>query len=163
MDKLLHPHTSYAAAYLYDLVIHTPDWETHLEKVGAVLDTFRRADLMANPVKCAVGFTEAKYLGYMVGKGLVKPQLNKLEAIQNWSQPSRKKQVRAFLGVVGYYRRFIPHFATRASPLTDLVKACGPDPVRWSDAAERAFADLWNALCSNPVLIAPDFNKDFIL
>ncbi|CAM4607152.1 unnamed protein product [Caretta caretta] len=139
MDKLLRPHASYAAAYLDDVVIHIPDWKTHLEKVGAVLDTFRRAGLMVNPVKCTVGF---KYLGYVVGKGLVKPQLNKLEAIQNWPRPSRKKQVQTFLGVVGYYRRFILHSATRASPLMDIVKAHGPDPVKWSDAAERAFVTL---------------------
>ncbi|CAM5086574.1 unnamed protein product [Natator depressus] len=94
---------------------------------------------------------------------MVKPQLNKLEAIQNWPQPNQKKQVPAFLGVVGYYQQFIPHFATRASLLTDLIKAQGPDMVKWTDAAEKAFMDLQTALCSNPVLIAPDFNKEFIL
>ncbi|CAM5157369.1 unnamed protein product [Natator depressus] len=93
---------------------------------------------------------------------MVKHQL-KREAIQNWPQPNRKKQVRAFLGVVGYYQRFIPHFATRASPLTDLIKARGPDMVKWTDAAEKAFMDLWTARCNNTVLIAPDFNKEFIL
>ncbi|CAM5179005.1 unnamed protein product [Eretmochelys imbricata] len=163
MDKLLWPHTSYAAAYLDDVIIHTPDWETHLGKVEAVLDTLRRAGLTANPAKCAIGLAEAKYLGYIVGRGMVKPQLNKLEAIQNWPLPNRKKQVRAFLGVVGYYRRFIPHFATRVSPLTDLIKARGPDMVKWTDAAEKAVMDLQTALCSNPMLIAPDFNKEFIL
>ncbi|CAM4501278.1 unnamed protein product [Lepidochelys olivacea] len=104
IDKLLRPHTSYAAAYLYDVIIHTPDWETHLGKVEVVLDTLRQAGLTANPAKCAIGLAEAKYLGYIVGRGMVKPQLNKLEAIQNWPRLNRKKQVRAFLGVVGYYR-----------------------------------------------------------
>ncbi|CAM2113820.1 unnamed protein product [Caretta caretta] len=84
MDKLLRPHASYAAAYLDDVVIHTSDWETHLEKVEAVLDTLRHAGLTANPTKCAIGLTEARYLGYIVGRGVVKPQLTKLEAIQNW-------------------------------------------------------------------------------
>ncbi|CAM4714329.1 unnamed protein product [Lepidochelys kempii] len=163
MDKLLQPHTSYAAAYLDDVIIHTPDWETHLEKVEAVLDTLRWAGLTANPAKCAIGLAEAKYLAYIVGRGMVKPQLNKLEAIQNWPRPNWKKQVWAFLGVVGYYRQFIPHFATRASPLTDLIKVWGPDMANWTDAAEKAFMDLRTALCSNPVLIAPDFNKEFIL
>ncbi|CAM4619121.1 unnamed protein product [Caretta caretta] len=163
MDKLLRLHTSYAVAYLDDVIIHTPDWETHLGKVEAVLDTLRWAGLTPNPAKCAIGLAEEKCLGYIVGRGMVKPQLNKLEAIQNWPRPNRKKQVQAFLGMVGYYRRFIPHFATRASPLTDLIKARGPDMVKWTDAAEKAFLDLQTALCSNPVLIAPDFNKEFIL
>ncbi|CAM5078371.1 unnamed protein product, partial [Eretmochelys imbricata] len=164
MDKLLCPHTSYAAAYLDDVVIiHTPDWGTHLEKVEAVLRTLRRACLTANPAKCTIGLAEARYLGYIVGRGIVKPQMNKLEAIQNWPWLTLKKQVCAFLGVVGYYRCFIPHFATSASPLTDLVKARGPDMVKWTDAAVRAFTALWTALCNNPVLIAPDFNREFIL
>ncbi|CAM4599644.1 unnamed protein product [Caretta caretta] len=163
VDKLLRPHTSYAAAYLDDVIIHTPDWETHLEKVEVVLDTVRWAGLTANPAKCAIGLAKAKYLGYIVGRGMVKPQLNKLEAIQNWPWLNRKKQVQAFLGVVGYYRRLIPHFATRTSPLTDLIKARGPDMVKWTDAAEKAFIDLRTALCSNPMLKAPDFNKEFIL
>ncbi|CAM5155444.1 unnamed protein product [Natator depressus] len=163
MDKLLRPHTSYAAAYLDDVIIHAQDWGTHLEKVEAVLRTLRRAGLTANPAKCAIGLAEARYLGYIVERGIVKPQTNKLEAIQNWPRPTRKKQVHAFLGVVGYYRRFIPHFATRASPLTDLVKAQGPDMVKWTDAAEGAFTDLQTALCNDPVLIAPDFNREFIL
>ncbi|CAM5162290.1 unnamed protein product [Natator depressus] len=163
MDKLLQPHISYAAAYLDDVIIHTPDWETHLGEVEVVLNMLRQAGLTANPARCAIGLAEAKFLGYIVGRGMVKLQLNKIEAIQNWPQPNWKKQVRAFLGVVGYYRRFIPHFATRASPLTDLLKARGPDMVKWTDATEKAFMDLLTALCSNPVLIAPDFNKEFIL
>ncbi|CAM5141881.1 unnamed protein product [Natator depressus] len=104
LDKLLWPHTSYAVAYLDDVIIHTPDWETHLGKVEAVLDTLRQADLTANPAKCSIGIAKAKYLGYIVGRGMVKPQLNKLEAIQNWCRSNWKKQVWAFLGVVGYYR-----------------------------------------------------------
>ncbi|CAM4621176.1 unnamed protein product [Lepidochelys olivacea] len=108
LDKLLRPHTSYAAAYLDDVVIHTPDWETHLEKVELVQDTLRRAGLTASPAKCAIGLAEAKYLGYIVGRGMVKPQLNKLEAIQNWPRPNQKKQVRAFLGVVDTTSNLFP-------------------------------------------------------
>ncbi|CAM4662313.1 unnamed protein product [Lepidochelys olivacea] len=75
MDKLLRPHTSYAAAYLDDVIIHTPDGETYLGKVEAVLDLLRQAGLTANPAKCAIGLAEAKYLGYIVGRGMVKTQL----------------------------------------------------------------------------------------
>ena len=128
-----------------------------------MLDALRKAGLTANPLKCMIGLAEAKYLGHVVGRGVVKPQWNKVEAIQDWPRPIRKKQVRAFLGLVGYYRRFIPHFATRAGPLTDLIKAWGPEIVKWTDAAEAAFADLRTALCFHPVLMAPDFEKEFIL
>ncbi|CAM5120434.1 unnamed protein product [Natator depressus] len=88
MDKLLWPHTSYAATYLNDVIIHTPNWETLLEKVEVVLDTLRRAGLTANPGRCAIGLADAKYLCYIVGRGMAKPQINKPEAIQNWSWPN---------------------------------------------------------------------------
>ncbi|CAM4532654.1 unnamed protein product [Caretta caretta] len=163
MDKLLRPHAKYAAAYLDDIVIHSPDWETHLGKVEVVLDALRKASFTANPLKCVIELAEARYLGYVVGRGLVKPQRNKMEAMQGWPRPVCKKQVRAFLGIVGYYQRFIPHFTKRAGPLTDLIKARGPEILKWTDTAEGAFTDLRTALCCHPVLIAPDFEKEFIL
>lgn len=74
MDKILRPHQMYAAAYPDDVVVHCPDWETHLPRVQAVINSIREAGLTANPVKCSIGLEEAKYLGYNVGRGIVKPQ-----------------------------------------------------------------------------------------
>uniref|UniRef100_A0A803JIM9 Gypsy retrotransposon integrase-like protein 1 n=1 Tax=Xenopus tropicalis TaxID=8364 RepID=A0A803JIM9_XENTR len=163
MDRILKPHGRYAAAYLDDIVIHSTDWESHLAKVQAVVDSIRNAGLTANPAKCTIGLEEAKYLGFSIGRGLVKPQVTKVESIQNWPRPSTKKQVRTFLGLTSYYRRFIPDFATIASPLTDLTKAKAPVVVRWSTEAEEAFVKLKEALCAHPVLVAPDFRKGFIV
>lgn len=102
MDRLLRKHSEYAAAYLDDVVIHSTDWQSHLRKVEAVLATLREAGLTANPAKCKIAQTETQYLGYIVGGGF-KPQVNKVQAIQSWPQLKNKKQVRAFLGLVGYY------------------------------------------------------------
>uniref|UniRef100_A0A8C5PLJ4 ribonuclease H n=1 Tax=Leptobrachium leishanense TaxID=445787 RepID=A0A8C5PLJ4_9ANUR len=163
MDRLLKAHRRYAAAYLDDVVIHSPDWQTHLVRVQAVVDSLKEAGLTANPKKCAIGSEEAKYLGYVIGRGLVKPQIDKVEAIQKWPQPQNKKQVRAFLGITGYYRRFVPNFATMASPLTDLTKGTKSGLVRWSPEADSAFKALKRALCTQPVLVAPDFSGDFVV
>ncbi|XP_064418480.1 uncharacterized protein LOC135358762 [Latimeria chalumnae] len=81
MDKVLRPHARYAAAYLDDVVIQSADWESHLPCVQAVLHSLREAGLTANPTKCRMAFSEAQYLGYVIGRGVVKPQVGKVQAI----------------------------------------------------------------------------------
>ena len=86
-----------------------------------------------------------------------------MAAIRDWPCPTSKKQVESFLGLVGYYQRFIPSFATLASPLNDLTRKALPDQVTRSEAAERAFGDLRRALCLEPILISPDFSLPLIV
>lgn len=162
MDKILRPHQKFAAAYLDDVIIHSTDWVSHLPKVQAVLDSIREAGFTANPKKCTIGQEEAKYLGYTIGRGVIKPQVNKVKAIKSWPRPSSKKQVQASLGIAGYYRRFIPHFASQAVPFTNLTKGKESVMVKWSPEAEAAFQPLKTALCSQPVLYSPDFSKDLL-
>ncbi|KAL0194996.1 hypothetical protein M9458_008568, partial [Cirrhinus mrigala] len=163
MDVVLRPHQSYAAAYIDDVVIHSERWEEHLSHLRRVLTELRRAGLTANPQKCHLALSEAKYLGYQVGRGLIKPQTRKVEAIQAAPRPSTKTQVRAFLGLAGYYRCFIPNFSSIASPLTDLTRKGQPEKVVWSTEAEEAFQRVKKALTSEPVLRAPDFNRPFLV
>ncbi|XP_077118870.1 retrovirus-related Pol polyprotein from transposon 17.6 [Ranitomeya variabilis] len=139
------------------------DWGTHLRKVQVVIDDLREAGLTANPKKCHIGLEEARYLGYVIGRGVIKPQIDKIQAIQSWPQPVNKKQVQAFLGIAGYYRRFIPNFAAIATPLTDLTKGKDSVMVKWTSAAEEAFHSLKRALCSQPVLVTPDFSSEFVV
>ena len=91
---------------------------------------------------------EASYLGYRVGRGSVKPQEEKVQTIQIWPRPHTKKQVKSFLGLVGYYQRFIPAFATLASPLYELTRRTLPNRVGWTEEAEEAFSLLRQALCT---------------
>lgn len=163
MDRVLRPHRQYAAAYLDDIVVHSTTWEEHIPRLEAVLNALRQAGLTANPRKCHLGLEEAKYLGHEVGRGCIRPLASKVESIATWPQPSTKKQVRIFLGLVGYYRQFIADFAARAAPLHDLTKKTRPNQVSWSLEAEAAFQDLRQALCQEPVLITPKFDKPLIL
>lgn len=142
VDFVLRPHKEFSGAYLDDIVIFSQDWESHLPKVKMVLDALRRAGFTVNPEKSKAGLEEARYLGYVVGRGAIKPQLNKVNAIQKWPHSLTKKQVRCFLGIVGYYRRFVPNFASLAAPLTDLVKEKNATVVQWSEEAEAAFCQL---------------------
>ncbi|KAL0199491.1 hypothetical protein M9458_008031, partial [Cirrhinus mrigala] len=162
MDIVLRPHQPYAAAYIDDVVIHSEHWDEHLSHLRRVLTELRRAGLTANPQKCHLAFSKAKYLGYRVRRGLIKPQPRKVEAIQTAPRPSTKTQVRAFLGLAGYYRCFIPNFSSLASPLTDLTRKGQPEKIEWSPEAEVAFQRVKEALTSEPVLRAPDFNCPFL-
>lgn len=116
--------------------------------------------LTANSKKCHLGLTEAQYLGYRIGRGLLKPQTNKIKAVKDYPWPTSKKQV-LNLELVGYYRRFMPNFSSVASPITDLMKMGQPDQVKWSAEEERAHRALKEALTSAPVLRNLDFALPF--
>ncbi|XP_072022131.1 uncharacterized protein [Amphiura filiformis] len=108
--------------YIDDILIHTETWEEHMSKVKEVFSRLRRAKLTARPTKCFVGYEEIEFLGHVVGHGCVKPKRDKIEAIQDAKCPVTKKQLRSFLGLIGFYRKYIPNFAAVASPLTDKTK-----------------------------------------
>ncbi|KAL0171312.1 hypothetical protein M9458_031623, partial [Cirrhinus mrigala] len=163
MDIILRPHQAYAAAYIDDVVVHSEAWDEHLDRLRRVLSELRRAGLTANPRKCHLALSEAKYLGFQVGRGLIRPQEKKVEAIHSAPRPATKTQVRAFLGLAGYYRCFIPNFSSLAAPLTDLTRKGQPEKVCWTPSTEEAFAQIKTALTSSPVLRAPDFSCPFLL
>ncbi len=163
MNIVLRPHQQYAAAYLDDVVVHSEHWEDHLDRLRRVLMELRRAGLAANPRKCHLALFEAKYLGFRVGRGLIKLQEKKVEAVRAAPRPSTKTKVRAFLRLVGYYRCFIPNYSSLAAPLTDLTRKGQPEWVIWSPETEEAFHQIKRALTEEPVLRAPDFSCPFLL
>ncbi len=119
--------------------------------------------LTANPKKCAVGRVEVRYLGFHLGHGQVRPQINKTAAVATCPRPKTKKEVRQFLGLAGYYRRFVPNYSDLTSPLTDLTKKEAPDPVQWTELCQQAFTQVKAALCGGPLLHSPDFSLPFLL
>ena len=101
-------------------------------------------------------------LGYIVGNGVKAPEPDKAEAIAKFSQPRSKSDVRSFLGLTGYYRSFVPDYATIWAPLSDATKKSMPTTVNWSRECDRAFIRFKEILCSDPVLQAPNFDEVFI-
>ncbi len=108
MDILLRPHQSYAAAYLDDVFVHSESWEDHLERLRRVLVELRRAGLTANPRKFHLALSEAKYLGYQVGRGLIKPQEKKVAAILSAPRPTSKNPGTGLFGVGGLLSLLYP-------------------------------------------------------
>lgn len=161
IDQILRGTETFAAAYLDDIIIFSRSWQDHLQHLQEVLSRIKSAGLTIRPDKCAIAKEETCYLGHVLGHGVIRPQVGKIEAIKNAERPTTKKQVRAFLGLVGWYRRFIPNFSTRAVALTDLTKKDKPDMLNWTTDCENAFIDLKEALCTEATLQSPDFGKPF--
>ena len=113
--------------------------------------------------KSQFGADHCVYLGHLVGGGIVQPETAKIQAVRDFPVPVTKKQVRTFLGLSGYYRRFIPQYASIASTLTDLTRKSAPNEVDWTDSCEQAFHKLKLLLCTSPILTSPDFKRPFIL
>ncbi|KAG6934600.1 hypothetical protein G0U57_016780, partial [Chelydra serpentina] len=134
-------------------------WAEHLEHLQKVFERIREAGLTVKAKKCQIGLNRVTYLGHQVGQGTINPLQAKVEAIQKWPVPKSKQQVQSFLGLSGYYRRFVPHYSQIATPLTDLTRKNQPNAVQWTDECQKAFNQLKATLMSDPVLRAPDFDK----
>ncbi|KAK7880009.1 hypothetical protein WMY93_033328 [Mugilogobius chulae] len=163
MDRVLQGCEHCSAAYLDDVVIFSETWEDHIQHLSLVLKKIEQAGLTLNPAKCEWARQETRYLGYHLGQGEVRPQVDKVEAILKSPRPHTKKEVRSFLGLAGWYRRFVPQFATIAAPLTALTTKDQRNPVIWTEDCETAFRTLKAHLCSSPVLKSPDFSKRFLV
>ena len=163
MDVLLKGIREYAEAYLDDLVVFSRTWEEHCSHLKSILNRLREAGLTAKPAKCQLGMQQCVYLGHIVGNGEVRPEQGNIDAVANFPRPATKKKVRSFLGLTGYYRKFIPNYSTTALPLTDLTKKDAPTRVEWTDACETAFNELKQRLTNSPVLKSPDLSLSFIV
>ena len=97
-------------------MIYSSTWSDHLHHIRSVLQRLREAGLTVTLRKCQYGMQQCIYLGFGVGSGLLKPDVDKLQAIKQLSIPKTKRDVRAFLGITGYYRKFIADYATMAAP-----------------------------------------------
>lgn len=145
--------------YLDDLLIVSPDFDTHLELLERVANHLAEAGLTINVAKSKFCFKQLRYLGYIVGGGELKPDPAKIETITRYHYPKTPKQVRSFMGATGWYRRFIADYATIAAPIFETLKK--GRSFQFPETAREAFDKLKNALITSPVLTHPDFSKHF--
>jgi hypothetical protein len=152
-----------ADSYIDDLVIYTDTWEDHLAVLKKVLERLKQHNLTARPSKCFVGFQEVDFLGQKIGQGFVKPQGDKINKILNVERPQTKKELRSYIGMISYHRKFVPSFADKAKPLTDMLAKSRPTKLIWSDEAEESFQFFRDVLSSPPILRLPDLSKTMVL
>ena len=163
MDQVLQQDTERAVVYIDDIGIFSPTWEQHCIDIRTVLTRLKDAGLTANVTKCCWGQTHCEFLGHLVGEGMVSPADLKVQAVKQFTRPVTKKQVRQFLGLTGYYRRFVPQYASHSFNLTETTRKSAPEKVAWSEALERDFVYLKNCICLAPCLTLPVVSDVFVL
>lgn len=149
--------------FMDDILVASETRPEHLKALQAVFKRLEEANLSARPKKCYLGYEELAFLGHVVRKGELLPDASKTEEIEKAAVPQTKKEVCAFLGMVGYYRKFIPNFSYIALPLTDLTKKNAPNRVDWTPKCEQAFATLKQNLTSRPTLQLPNLSNPWVL
>jgi len=149
--------------FVDDVLTFTDEWQRHLHELRDLFCRVRQAGLTVKPSKCFFGYVSIEYVGHVVGQGQLRTMEDKVSRIVNAPEPRTKTQLRAFLGLAGYYRRFVPSYAMVAAPLTDLLRKGAPNKLEWERAQDIAFSQLKAALSSEPVLRLPDSNKQFIV
>ena len=114
-------------------------------------------------IQVSVWLSYVYYLGYLIGEGGIRPDPKKVEAVLAYKQPEIRSEVSAFLGLTGYYRKFVPAYATIAAPLTELLKKGKPECIAWSAACDEAFVTLKECLTKTPILRVPDPKQRLIV
>lgn len=147
--------------YLDDIIVFSKSFDEHLENLGKVINCLKEADLKINPQKCNLFKDQVKFLGHVVSSDGVATDPAKLDSVTNWPIPKNVKQVRSFLGLCSYYRRFVKNFADIAKPLHSLTEA--GRKFEWIKPCQESFDTLKQALTSTPILGYPTSDDLFIL
>ena len=151
----------YCFVYLDDIVVFGKTLQEHNDNLRLLLQRLRETGLKLQPDKCEYLRPELEYLGHLITAKGVKPNPAKTEAVKNFKQPKDVTEIQSFLGLAGYYRKFIKNFSHIAKPLTELTKK--NNTFYWTDKHTKAFNQLKELLCTAPVLRYPDYEKEFTL
>ena len=147
--------------YLDDCIIFSKTPEEHIKRLQQVFQRFREANLKINPTKCAFFQTKVQFLGHVISRNGLEADPGKVKAVQNFPVPQNQTDVKSFLGLCSYYRRYIKNFATIARPLHKASET--KSSFNWTEETQEAFEKLKKHLSSTPILAFPDVKEPFIL
>ncbi|KAK1661708.1 hypothetical protein QYE76_049867 [Lolium multiflorum] len=149
----------FVVVFIDDILIYSKSEEEHEQHLEVVLDTLREHQLYAKFSKCEFWLKEVGFLGHILSAGGIAVDPTKIKTVAEWKAPTTQTEVRAFLGLAGYYRRFVAGFSSIARPMTQLLKK--DKKFEWTDKCEESFQQLKSRLTSAPILIMPDITKPF--
>ena len=161
MSKVLEGQSEFAHAYLDDILVHSETLEDHKCHLQAVMDRLRQHNLKLKISKCHWLQEATEYLGFIITKDGVKPDPKKIEVMRSVPQPTCVKEIRSFIGMMSYYRKFVPNFSEIAKPLINLTKKRAK--FEWDEKCQTAFEFLKESLTTVPVLAYPDPEKPYVL
>ena len=166
MDTVIKPeYRSFIETYIDDVMIHSKTFKEHLVHLDILLTLLKEHNLVVKLKKCKFAQLAVKFLGHILSHGHISTNPEAVATILKWERPAdtvnKKKAVRGFLGMVGWYRKFIPNFSHVARPLFQLLKK---EAVwDWTDECQQAFIKLRDAISKGPVLAIADPNKEYVL
>ena len=161
MNDIFIPHLrKFALVFFDDILIYSKSWEEYLSHLQKVLTILAANHLFAKEAKCRFGVTSVDYLGHIISANGVSVDPSKIQAVEEWPIPTTHREVRGFLELAGYYRKFVQHFGKIAAPLHQLLTL---DTFEWTDSTQDAFLNLKRALTTAPILGLPNFTQPFVV
>ena len=161
MNSIFKPFLRKIMLVLFDdILIYSKSWEEHVQHVDKVLQLLKEQQLYAKPSKCFFGVKEVDYLGHIVSHEGVKVDLDKIKAMMDWADSQTWKSLRGFLGLTGYYRKFVWNYGRIIAPLTTLTKK---DAFSQTLEATQAIEQLKEEMCKAPVLTTSYFTETFVV
>jgi hypothetical protein len=159
MNEILQPFLrKFVLVFLDDILIYNTSWEEHIQHLEQVLDTLRAHHLYLKPSKCTFGQDSLEYLGHIISSKGVSTDPSKISAMLHWPAPTTVTELKAFLGLTGYYRRFVKGYGMLTRPLTQLLRH---KQFLWSAESQQAFDAVKLAMTRTPVLTLPNFQEQF--
>ncbi|KAH0681196.1 hypothetical protein KY284_022281 [Solanum tuberosum] len=160
MNRVFKPFLDvFVIVFIGDILVYSRSEEAHANHLRQVLQILRDRKLYAKFSKCEFWLKSVAFLGHIVSDEGIRVDNQKIEVVKNWPRPTTPTEIRSFLGLAGYYRRFVEGFSSIAAPLTKLTHK--ETKFQWSDECERSFQELRNKLTSTPVLVLPEGTEGY--
>jgi hypothetical protein len=162
MNRVFRPYLDrFVIVFIDDILVYSKSEKLHAKHLRLILETLRSAQLFAKFSKCEFWLDRVGFLGHVISAGGVSVDPQKVEAVSNWGRPTSVTEIRSFLGLAGYYRRFVQDFSRIAAPLTRLTRK--GVKFEWSEKCELSFQELKDRLTSAPVLALPDESGEYVI
>ncbi|GKC20272.1 putative reverse transcriptase domain-containing protein [Tanacetum coccineum] len=162
MNRVCKPYLDkFVIVFIDDILIYSRDEKEHEEHLKTILELLKKEELYAKFSKCEFWIHTVKFLGHVIDSSGIHVDPTKIEAVKNWASPTTPSEIRQFLGLAGYYRRFIEGFSKIAKPMTELTQK--DRKFDWGKEQETAFQLLKQKLCAAPILALPEGNDNFVV